>query len=58
MSASNRRKLSATFWSKIQEFKRVIGYTHDKPVLSEEDLDFIANNTAASRDQVKGSFEE
>jgi len=57
MSASNRRKLSATFWSKIQEFKRVIGYTHDKPVLSEEDLDFIANNTAASRDQVDEQYE-
>jgi len=57
MSASNRRKLSATFWSKIQELNRIMGCTNGKPVLSDEDLDFIANNTAASRDQVDEQYE-
>lgn len=57
MSASNRRKLSATFWSKIQELNRIMGCTNGKPVLSDEDLDFIANNTAASRDQVDEHYE-
>jgi len=57
MSASNRRKLSATFWSKIQELNRILGCTNGKPVLSDEDLDFIANNTAASRDQVDEQYE-
>lgn len=34
-----------------------MGCTNGKPVLSDEDLDFIANNTAASRDQVDEQYE-
>ena len=57
MSASSRRKLSVAFWSKILELNRIMGCANGKPVLSDEDLDFIANHTAVSRDQVDEQYE-
>merc|ERR1712242_96388 len=58
MSATSRRKkLSATFWSKILEINSIMGRANGKPVLSDEDLEFIAKHTAVSRDQIDEQYE-
>jgi len=58
MSATSRRKkLSATFWSKILEINSMMGRANGKPVLSDEDLEFIAKHTAVSRDQIDEQYE-
>merc|ERR1711963_1391644 len=57
MSATSRRKLSATFWSKILEINRIMGRANGKPVLSDEDMEFIAKHTAVSRDQIDEQYE-
>ena len=41
----------------MTHFNRTMGCINGRPVLSQEDLDFIANHTAITRDEVEQQYD-
>ena len=47
----------SSYFFQLIHFNRTMGCINGRPVLSQEDLDFIANHTAITRDEVDQQYE-